>query len=160
MTKFPLFLAFFLAFFAFLFWTLFFPNLRLFCFAPFLALTFQRKSLQTSLWIAAFCGLFLDLLGSATHFGFFSLVTALCTLFCYRFRHAFFEDRLFSVPLYTALISSVFSLLHLFLFPSLLSIKGILGSVLILPVLDALYAFLWFTCPMVLYHLFFRSAAR
>lgn len=151
MTKFSLWIAFFFAFFASIFSTIFFPSFRFFYFAPFLAIVFQKKSLQKSIWIAGLSGLILDLLGSATPLGAFSLIFVLCTLVCYRFKHVFFEERLLSLPLFTSLISSTFSLFHIFLFPSMFSIKALLYTVFMLPIFDGIYAFFWFTCPFTLF---------
>ncbi|NGX47606.1 MAG: hypothetical protein K1000chlam3_00985 [Chlamydiae bacterium] len=147
MTKVPLWIPFFLAFFAFLFSSAIFSTFRLFYFAPFLAIVLQRLPLQKSLWIASFCGLALDLLSTATRFGLYSLLTVACALLAYRFKRWFFEESLFSIPLYTALISSIFVLLQWVV---------LIRAPLWLPLFDALYAFLWFTCPILLYNLLIK----
>lgn len=153
-------LAFVLSLFALVFFTAFTPSFRLCWFAPFLALVFQKKSLQTSLWIAALSGLILDVFASETRFGFFTLISGFSTICCHRFRRFFFEERLLSIPLYAGSISIVFSLLHLILHPSLLSIKTLLGSVLLFPILDASYTLVLFTLPVYLCRYFFYRMPR
>lgn len=160
MTKISLRFSFFLALAAFLFSTAFFPSIRLIHFAPFLALTFQRKSLLPSLWMATGCGLLMDLFASNLRFGFFSFLAALTTFFCHRFRRFFFEEKKRSLPLFTALISSVFSFLHLLFVPSLFTGKTLLGSCIVFPILDALYAFFWFCAPLLFYDFFTRRITR
>ncbi len=150
----PLLLFFALSLFALFFSPLFLPSIRLTVFAPFLAILFQRKSLLISLWIAMLCGLLIDLCSSDTHFGIFALCN-LCTAgLTYRFRHFFFEENPFSIPLNTMLISITLSLTQLFLVqqPIPFHPQWILASFFLMPLVDALYAFFWFTCPRMLYN--------
>ncbi|NGX60506.1 MAG: hypothetical protein KR126chlam3_01681 [Chlamydiae bacterium] len=148
--KVPLWIPFFLALFAFLFSSAFLPSIRLFYFAPFLAIVLQRKPLQSSLWIAAFCGLFYDLFDSGVRFGLYSLLTVGCTLVSYRCKRWFYEERLFSIPLYTALISILFGLLQCLFLP--FHLNHLVHFLIFFPLFDAIYAFLWFTCPIILYN--------
>jgi len=143
MMKAPLWISLTLAFSA----VLLFHSFHLFYFAPVIAITIHRYSLLQSLWIATLIGLGSDLLSFDTHFGLYALLTALSTLFAYRFRRWFYEERLFSLPLFTGLISSIF-----FLLKSLFLIRAPLW----MPFADAAYAFLWFTCPLFVYTLITR----
>lgn len=139
MTKIPLWFFFFLGFCA----VFLFGSLRLFYFAPFLTIVLQRSSLPNSLIWAAICGGIIDLLGSPFPLGVSTLLTLFCTLICFRFRKWFFEENIFSIPLYTILFSSLFCLLQL---------SGLPFS-LLMSLLDGLYAFFWFTCPALLFRL-------
>ncbi len=152
----PLVFPFLLACFALCFSKLFFPSLQLLAFAPFFAILFMRKNFLFSIWTAALCGLFMDLLNSKFHFGFCTFNCCLITVLLYSQKRNFFEDRLFSISCYTALISALFSLTQLgFLalfekrFPFKLQL--IATDLILMPILDALYGFLWFTCPMKIF---------
>lgn len=145
-------LSFLLALFAMLFFSTFIPSIYLCWFAPFLALTFQRKTLHTSLWLAFMSGIFLDLFTTETRFGFYVLISIFCTLICHRFRHFFFAERLLSLPLYSGLISLLFSLLNIIFHPSFFSIKTFFGSILLSPISNIIYSLVWFTLPLHLYY--------
>lgn len=152
----PLIIPFLLALFALLFSKVFFPTLNLLYFTPFFALLFMRSSFLTSLWISLLCGLLIDLFSSKFSFGFSALNCTLTTLLTYSQRRNFFEDRLFSLSCYTALISTFSSLIYLsFLllfekkFPFTFGL--LFTDLLLMPAFDALYGFLWFTCPIKIY---------
>jgi len=121
---------------------LLFHSLHFFYFAPVIAISIHRFPLLQSLWIAALIGLGSDLLSFDTHFGLYALLSTLSALFAYRFKRWFYEEKLFSLPLFTGLISSLF-----FLLKSLFLIR----TPLWMPLADTAYAFLWFTCPLFLY---------
>jgi rod shape-determining protein MreD len=149
---FPFFLALFVA----LFRTAFLPHLHLMAFAPFLAIVYQRKRFAASLWYALISGFIIDLFTSEFRLGIFALNYLLTTLLVYRQKRYFFGDKSLSLFLFTALISSVSSTLQLLLFTLFakkveLSGKLIVCDLILMPLLDAVYAFLWFTCPMKLY---------
>lgn len=108
------------------------------------------------MWATLLCGLLMDLLNSKFHFGFCAFNFSLTTLLVYSQKRNFFEDRLFSLSCYTALISALSSLIQLTflaLFEKHFPFKPqlILTDLIIMPALDALYGFLWFTCPMKIY---------
>lgn len=152
----PLLFPFFLALLATLFGTLFFPHLRLLTFSPFLALVYNRTSLISSLWIASICGLVLDLTSAEIRFGTYALNFCITTVFLYSQKKHFFEDKLLSLSLFTALISSVSTIVQLFLSSLFgrgfsLSLKLLFTDLIAMPLVDALYAFLWFSCPIILY---------
>ncbi len=144
-----------------LFGSAFIPSIRLFAFAPFLALIFMRLALLPSLWIAAATSLLIDLLSSEMHFGAFSLIYCLTTLLTYHQKRHFFADKPLALSLYTALISVVASSLELFFryaldSPLPLNWMMIATDVFGMSVLDALYAFICFTCPIKIYQYFQR----
>ncbi|MDN3506293.1 MAG: hypothetical protein P0S96_03590 [Simkaniaceae bacterium] len=124
-----------------------FSSFHLFYFAPVLAPCIQRYPLLPILWTSCFIGLFSDLLSFDTHFGLYALLTLLTALISYRFKRWLYEERLFSLPLLTGLISSIFFVL-----------KGmfLVRAPLWMPLVDATYAFFWFSCPLFLYTSFKR----
>ncbi len=156
MKKVPLWFPFLIALFFTLFGTVFFPKIHIIPFAPFLAILFNRCTFPKSLWIACACGLVIDLLCSQAHFGLFALNYCLLTIALYKQRRNFFEDKTISLCLFTALISSFSTLIQLFLSASFdqglpLSWQFIATSILLMPCVDALYAFLGFSLMMKLY---------
>jgi hypothetical protein len=149
-------LPFSLSLFIALFQTAFLPQLRIMAFAPFRALVYQKKRFVPSLWLAVLSGCVIDLLTSELHFGLYALNYVCTTVLLYRRKRNFFADRSFSLALFTALISAVSSLLHIFLLIIFstglrMSAKFLFTDLLFMPFLDAFSAFLWFTCPMKFY---------
>jgi rod shape-determining protein MreD len=129
------------------------PSFHLMYFAPFLALSFMRKDLQKSLWIASFCGLIVDLSSSGARFGLYAFTYVITALLTYRANIRLYEESFFSLPLYTFLISSAWSLLSFLFFfgyyppdPS-----AFFSNFILMPFLDSLYAFFFFSCPLLIY---------
>ncbi|MGC2595664.1 MAG: mreD [Rhabdochlamydiaceae bacterium] len=136
--------------------TVFLPHLRLFAFAPFLALLYNKTTFTKSLWLASICGLAIDLLCSEFRLGIHALNYCLTTLLLYKQKRHFVEDKQLALCLFTAIISGVSTLLQFFLialFDHALPLSGkmFITELTIMPLADAVYAFLWFTCPMMLY---------
>jgi hypothetical protein len=74
----------------------------------------------------------------------------------YHQKRHFFHDKPLALSLFTALISSLSTLLQwmlitLFSSPFPLSWKSALSDFLFMPCVDGCYAFFWFSCPMLLY---------
>jgi len=154
--KVPLFFPWILAVAMALFATAFFPSARLMPFAPFLALAYYRLTLSKALWVAFGCGLVLDLLSSDLRIGIYGLNFALATLFLYTRKRHFFEDKPIAFSLFSSLISLTCTLIQLFFLYLLdqtipLGEASFFSDLVAMPILDGLYAFLWFTCPMKLY---------
>lgn len=136
--------------------TVFFPAIRLFAFAPFLALVFIRSDFVTSLWMAAVAGLVIDLLSGQMRFGAYSLCYCTTAALVYHQKRHFFVDKPLALSLYTALIASVCSTLELVSLYALdvhppLNMRLFLTDVIGMSLVDAVYAFLCFTCPMKIY---------
>lgn len=134
----------------------FFPHFRVWPFAPFLAILFHRTTFIQALWSSFFCGLAMDLTSSQFSFGLLALSHSITTLFLYGQKRHFFEDKIITFSLYSALISTSLSFILILL--SSLSEKQVpitpslfFSDILIMPFLDAIYAFLWFTLPTALY---------
>ncbi|MDN3508930.1 MAG: hypothetical protein P0S93_02740 [Candidatus Neptunochlamydia sp.] len=138
-----------------LFFTLtsFFPVLP---FSPYLAILYQRSEWIKALWISTLCGCILDLL-STSSFGLHALQMLLVTICLYRLR-IHFIDKPIGLASYTALISlasTLFSRLSLLLydpgFP--FTFKGLITDFILMPLADALHAFLFFSCSLIFYRL-------
>jgi rod shape-determining protein MreD len=156
MRQIPLLFPFALASFFALFGTAFLPHVKILAFAPFLALLYNKRTFQSSLWLASLCGLAVDLLSSEFRLGLYALNYCLATLLLYRQKRHFFEDKPLALCLFTLLISVVSTVLQLLLisiFDKALPLSGkmLVTDLLIMPLLDTAYAFLWFSCPMMLY---------
>lgn len=156
MRKIPLFIPFVLALFATVMGSALIPFVRLSTFSPFLGIVYHVSSFSKSIWIALGCGLILDLLSSELKFGLYGLNFVFITLLLYSQKKHFFEDKPLGLALFTALISSVSTIVQLLLahlfdrgIPFSSGIVGI--DAVLLSFVDGIYAFLWFTCPMRLY---------
>ncbi len=156
MCKIPLWFPFSLAAIIAVFGTVFFPNIRLLAFAPFFALVYNRKSFVSSLWITTLCGIGIDLLCSQLKFGLHALNYCLTTAFIYKQKKHFFEDKPIALCLFTALVSCTSTFLQIMLtyafdkglpFTWKLALSDLVG----MPIIDAIYAFVWFSCPIQLY---------
>lgn len=133
-------------------------------FSPFLTIAINRLSFSKSLWVSMSCGLLIDLLSSKTPFGFHALNQTLTTSTLYRFRPYFVEKALAlsSFSLLFSFVSTFFHRIFLYLFGISfpLTWKGCSTDFILMPLLDGLYAFLWFFCPLILYHLLHRQWFR
>lgn len=135
-----------------LFCSIFFPNLHLLTFSPFLALFCMRNSFLNALWIAVLSGLILDLLSSSIGFGLNALAYTIATVFLYKQKRHFFVDQPLALSVYTVLFSSTISCI-LYIFQNIpFSLSIVISEFILMPILDGIYAFLWFTCPIKLYH--------
>ncbi len=156
MRQVPLYFPFSLALFWALFGTVFLPHIRLMAFSPFLALLYNRASFLPALWIATLSGLIIDLLSSEFRLGIYALNYCLTTILLYKQKRHFFEDKPLAVSLFTFFISIVSTLLQLLLISMFdralpMSLKLLITDLLIMPLADAVYAFLGLSCPMLLF---------
>ncbi len=149
--KYQIYLSFFLALFCLLFFPAFF-FLKLIYFAPFLIISFYNSSFVKVLWLSILCGIFSDVLATSS-FGVISLSYLSASCFLYREKR-FFNDKPVNLSIFTGLYSivfSIFNLLFLFIFDKtvIISFKWTLSDLLIMPVFDGIYAFLWFSLPFL-----------
>jgi rod shape-determining protein MreD len=156
MRKIPLYFSFSLALLAAVFGSVFFPYLHLSFFAPFLALSYHAATLSKSLWLALLCGVILDLISSEFKFGLYTLTFVIATVVLYAQKRHFFEDKPLALSIFSSIIAAVLTLLqfvlvHLFDRGISFSTLTVLTDVIFMSIVDGLYAFLWFTCPMRLY---------
>jgi len=151
----PLFFLFLWALCAALLSSVFIPQVRLHTFLPFLPFLYARCSRLSSLWIASLCGLIVDLLGSELRLGVHALSFAGATLCFHHQKKHFYEEKPLALSLLTFGLS-VCVTLELFLFclsadAFPMNIKGAITDIFLMGVADSLYAFLWFSGPMLLY---------
>ncbi|MGH2639919.1 MAG: hypothetical protein ACRDF4_11680 [Rhabdochlamydiaceae bacterium] len=152
----PLLFFFGLALIPALFGSILFPFFPLNPFAPFLAIVFYVTPFSKALWISCGCGLILDFLSSEFHFGVHALTLMATTSILFHRRKHFFEEKPVAFSIFTAVISALATLLQLIFIPLFnhgvsFSILSFLTDGIALPLLDGLFGFLWFTCPMRLY---------
>ena len=150
----PLLFPFMLALVATVFLNVFFPRVHLQTFTPFLPFLYARCSRTSSLWIAALCGLILDLLGSH-RLGAHMLAFSAATLILYGQKRHFYEEKPLALCLFTWLLSVILTIL-LFFFTFLsaspaMRLEWLLIDFIMMPSFDALYAFIYFSCPMIMY---------
>ena len=161
MKKVPLWLPLCLSIVFAIYGSIFFTDIKLFAFAPFFAITFQRIRFIPSLWICLLSGLFMDTISSQEHFGAYAICYTVVGFVSYGQKRHFFEEKAIALSLYTLLISSIFSLSFMIITRFLgkglaLSPEFLFSELVFTPFLDALYAFIWFTVPMRAY-LYIRS---
>lgn len=131
------------------------PEARLCFYAPFLVTCYYQSSYMASLWNSVFCGLIVDVF-SDLPFGFNAVGYFLTTLFLYRQRRHFFSDRSLTLPLMTAFFALLSTCMLWMLFYLLgekprLTWKMVPGDFFAMPLIDALYAFFFFTFPRSLF---------
>ncbi len=130
--------------------------MKLFAFSPFLAIFFNCSNFQRSLWIASLCGLMIDLLSSEFALGLYALNYCLTTLLLFNQKKHFFDDKPLALSLFTMLISIVSTVVQwvlICIFERGLPLSGklLLTDLVAMPLIDAAYAYVWFSCPMMLY---------
>ncbi len=150
-------IVFCLALFPALFSPVLFPRLRLLFWAPFIAFSYYRFARLPCIWISLLCGLSLDLLSSTDPFGLHMLSYAITTFFLYNRKQLLFKDTIHTLPVLTALFSltsTIITLVALNILGDNIPISPtwtwILSDLIIMPTLDAIYALLWFTLPLLL----------
>lgn len=140
---------------ALFFQTLFSP-FRLFSFAPALVAIFGKVTFIPSLWIAVCFGTTVDLFSSSYPFGFYALNYTLITCLLYRYR-CYFVAKPIGLCSFTYIFSTFSTALAkvLLLFSKAtlpLTLASLATDFFIMPIFDALYAFLCFSCPLICYN--------
>jgi rod shape-determining protein MreD len=141
----------------------FFSWVHLQTFVPFLPFLYARCSRTSSLWIAALCGLILDLLGSH-RLGAHMLAFSVVTLLFYGQKKHFYEEKPLALCLFTWMLS-LFLTATLFLFTFLsdappLRWEWAVVDLIAMPCVDALYALIYFSGPMLLYAYVHKGGLR
>jgi cell shape-determining protein MreD len=131
------------------------PKLTLLAFAPFLALVIMRSELIRALYLSGLAGGLVDLV-SDDPMGLHALNYAIVTIVLFRARKHISYDQPFHLSLFTAIISllsTALQLVLLFLFDRRVPFGGkwIFADLIGMPVIDALYAFVWFGAPLALF---------
>lgn len=132
--------------------TVYFSHIKLFWFAPFLITTFYQKPLINCFWKAFGCGILMDLTASTDHFGVHAFNYVLVTALLYGKKRHFFGDNLSTLPIMTYLFSVLTTILQSFLLnlledTNIISLAWIGRDLLIMPFMDAAYAFVVFVIP-------------
>ena len=138
------------------------PYIKIMFFAPFLVITFYQKELISSLWWAFATGLIIDLISFQPPFGFYACNYVITTLILHPQRRNFFADHMTTLPIMTFFFSVVSTILQLivlqiFANPVMISMRFLLTDVLIMPLVDALFAYVWFELIPVA---FFKKSKR
>lgn len=154
LVRFSLFLAFILSLLSYLVIPFLFPFFPLLYFAPCLIIAYYKKSLFFCLWLSLAIGILNDLFSSSL-FGLNACNYCLVTFLLYRQTRHFFEDNvstLFIMTLFFSLVSTSLNILFFLIFTKSFAISWsfIFTDFLIMPLLDALYAYLFFSLPLYL----------
>ncbi|MDE3046280.1 MAG: hypothetical protein KGJ02_06525 [Verrucomicrobiota bacterium] len=154
-------LAFFLSLTCLWFQATLYAGLPISPFVPFLALTALLAPFRKALWLAALAGLCTDLLTSDP-LGLSALGSCASMALCYSWRNRFSAEIPLQFSLYTALFSAISSFLQialLFLFDRRVPFDGKWWMMqwACFPIADAIYAFVWFAGPLILYRTFRRT---
>ena len=125
-------------------------------FSPFLAITSYYRPRTNVLWVSMACGLIMDVFSSSS-FGIYAFSYALTSSILFRYRIYFLEK-----PIGFSIFTSIFSLLstiaiRFFLIFDKVSLpmswKSFIIDFLVMPFLDGVYSFLFFSIPLILYRL-------
>ncbi|MCP5469871.1 MAG: mreD [Chlamydiales bacterium] len=135
------------------FFPLFLPKLQLLFFAPYLITRLYKKELMPALWRGVFCGVIVDLFASSPFFGLSALTYVLASLALRLQTRNFFEDKLATLSLMTALFSIIVtfvSALFLLIFGQqcLFSMQWIVTDLFEMALIDAVYALIFFSIPL------------
>ena len=130
--------------------------LTLFFFVPFIIVTMYKKTLPSTLISAFLIGLMLDLLSSSPRLGIYSLDFCVTSMIIYPLQRNFFSDNLSTLPLMTwffSLISTLILSFLIYFFDSLniFSPDWFYTDMMVMPVIDALYALFIFVLPSLFF---------
>ncbi len=128
------------------------PQLRLYFFAPYLIILLYKRPLIRCLWGALACGLIIDLLSSYHHLGLHAVNYVLTIAVLYQQRRHFFADSPTTLPIMVYLFSVISTIIQvplLFVFEQKLPMTAdwIRTDLLLMPLLDATYAFSLYILP-------------
>lgn len=126
-------------------------HLPILAYSPYLAFTFQANPLLKALWQSFLCGLIADSLQSALPFGSCAFCYTLATLALYKLKRTFFEDKIFSLSIFSTIFSILFSFMQVLIFyfmktPLHFTFTSFVFELAIMPLCDGVYAFICFTC--------------
>ena len=130
------------------------PTISILAFAPFLALATLKCEWARALWLAALAGACIDVV-SDDPMGLHALNYVITTALLYRIRNHFLYNETLHLSLFSGLVSALSTALQLFLlflFDRRVPFGGkwIFADLIGMPVIDALYAFVWFAAPLAL----------
>lgn len=133
---------------------IFFSNIKFIFFAPLIIFLFYNISFISILWIAAILGFTQDLF-SSTFFGINAISYLVSSIILYR-EKKYFNDKPINLSIFTMVFSIIFSILSPILFFIFdkkinLSITWIITDIIMYPILDGIYAFLFFAMPILFF---------
>jgi rod shape-determining protein MreD len=133
-----------------------FPSIRLSFFVPFLIISMYKNTLPTTLWLGFLCGFILDLLSSYPRLGMHAFNFCLVLFLLFPQKRYFFADSLTTLPIMTFFFASFSSLLMLmmtygFEINHVLSWQWAATDLIIMPAIDAVFAFCCFILPGLLF---------
>jgi len=132
-----------------------FPEVKWVFFAPFLTICYTSLPILPCLWLSSITGICMDMMGEGLPFGTHALIYLVVTSLLYPYRRHF-VDKAIGLSIFTYLFSSLSTFLHMgaevILSKSLpFSFYALCTDTLFFPLFDALYAFLWFSFPLLVY---------
>lgn len=117
-------------------------------------MTFYRQTLRKSLISAFILGLFLDIFSFESRFGLIGIFLVLSSSLIYPLKDYLFADRFYTLPLMTFLFACVFTCIQGFFFSVFSNaespLEALLTEALIMPLGDALFAFVVFVLPSLI----------
>jgi len=151
--KIKILILFFISIFSMIFFSSFI-NIKFIYFTPLIIFLFYRFSFISILWISIILGLIQDFF-STNFFGINTICYFLSSSILYKERK-FFKDKPINLSIFTSIFSLIFSIFNPFLFFIFdkkinLSIKWIATDLILFPVLDGLYAFIFFAMPLLFF---------
>ncbi len=120
----------------------------LMAFAPLITKSYFEKNLEKSLYTALLYGAIVDLFSSQTHFGITIINYTLTTLLIHRLKWRLNPHKIYSIFIFTLIFSFTSTTISLLISDLPFELKE---GLLVSPLLDALYAFIWFSCPQLIY---------
>ncbi|MEI8125194.1 MAG: rod shape-determining protein MreD [Parachlamydiaceae bacterium] len=133
-----------------------YPSARLLFFSPFIIVVIYQKTLTVSLGYAFLCGLLIDLLSPSPRLGMHALDFSLATGMLYSQQRNFFADSLSTLPLMTFFFSVLSSAISPVLLvtigtQNIFSLDWVFTDVFFMSAIDAVYAFVLFIVPFMLF---------
>jgi len=133
---------------------IFLSDFKLIYFAPLIIFLFYNISFISILWLAALVGFLQDLF-SSNFLGLNAISYLVVSIFLYR-EKKYFNDKPINLSIFTYVFSMIFSILSpilLFVFDKKisLSITWIITDIVLYPMLDGIYAFVFFAMPIVFF---------
>lgn len=149
-------LAFAIALAMFISFPIFFPSLRLYFFAPPIIMALYQGSRVSGAWYALLSGFCVDCFISDNFLGMNALSYTAAALLLHGQRKNFFADSVSTLPIMTFFFSLLVGLSNAILsyvFHSGISISPswILSDLILMPLMDACYAFIMFILPTLVF---------
>jgi hypothetical protein len=131
------------------------PGIKIAFYAPLIVACYYRLPYIYCIWTSLGCGLVLDILSSQHMFAMHTLVYCLSTALTFRHKQHFYDDSISTIPVLTAIFSGTATILQLIVLyiqnmTFTITWRWILTDLILMSLLDSLYAFSCFTLPFIL----------